>query len=147
MTKHNNQLRAFGAGQLTLRFASFQLPVIEALWPMNKIAVFLAAIFTASCSLNEPKEFEGSTLIDAAAVNDLLGIKWHSGLQLSQARECSSDDIEGHRAKENPADFESCFLVTISNSSRSQVEHHLLWYNEGIYIKTNGMVLLEIVVH
>ena len=26
-----NQLRAFGAGQLTLRFASFQLPVIETL--------------------------------------------------------------------------------------------------------------------
>jgi hypothetical protein len=26
-----NQLRAFGAGQLTLRFAPFQLPVIEAL--------------------------------------------------------------------------------------------------------------------
>jgi len=33
LEKHitNHQLRAFGAGQLTLRFASFQLPVIEAL--------------------------------------------------------------------------------------------------------------------
>lgn len=33
LEKHitNHQHRAFGAGQLTLRFASFQLPVIEAL--------------------------------------------------------------------------------------------------------------------